>query len=161
MVFTDRRVLNRSFPPSFFRLAHRCCGVRGSIRSWLSEVLLSVMAIFVASLFFAGTVQARTYSEELDVVALSALPVQAQSTYRLILAGGPFKYRHKDGSVFGNREQRLPKKYRGYYLEYTVETPGSSDRGARRIICGGRQPTTPDVCYYTQDHYASFRRIAP
>lgn len=94
-------------------------------------------------------------------VSLSALPAEAQDTHKRILAGGPFRYPGKDGSVFGNRERQLPRQARGYYKEYTVPTPGSRDRGARRIICGGREPTTPDVCYYTQDHYASFRRIAP
>lgn len=108
----------------------------------------------------SGTVDARTRSDVVDVVAWGELPVQAQSTYRLILSGGPFRYSHKDGSVFGNRERLLPRMARGYYREYTVETPGSADRGARRIVCGGRQPTSPDACYYTQDHYASFRRIA-
>ena len=91
-------------------------------------------------------------------VALAELPVQAQHTHRLILSGGPFPYR-KDGSVFFNRERRLPLHPRGYYREYTVKTPGSRDRGARRIVCGGEQPTRPEGCYYTADHYTSFQRI--
>lgn len=91
-------------------------------------------------------------------VALADLPPQARATHRLILQGGPFPYR-KDGTVFFNRERRLPPKPRGHYREYTVETPGSRDRGARRIVCGGDPPERPDVCYYTADHYASFRRI--
>lgn len=93
-------------------------------------------------------------------VALSELPKEAQTTERLIRAGGPFPYR-KDGSVFGNRERLLPQQRRGHYREYTVDTPGSRDRGARRIVCGGTPPTRPEACYYTDDHYASFRRIAP
>jgi ribonuclease T1 len=93
------------------------------------------------------------------VVTLGDLPVQAQQTHELIHAGGPFPYA-KDGSVFGNRERRLPLQVRGYYREYTVVTPGARNRGARRIVCGGHQPKTPDVCYYTQDHYASFSRIS-
>lgn len=92
------------------------------------------------------------------VVPLSALPAQAQATERRIRAGGPFPYA-KDGSVFGNRERLLPRERRGFYREYTVETPGLRHRGARRIVCGGRQPTEPEACYYTDDHYASFRRI--
>jgi ribonuclease T1 len=126
---------------------------------WVSVVAV----VFGLTLWFgAGTVDARKRSEDIvSVVALGELPPQAQSTYRLILSGGPFRYRHKDGTVFGNRERLLPRMARGYYREYTVETPGSDDRGARRIVCGGHQPTTPDACYYTQDHYASFRRIAP
>lgn len=91
------------------------------------------------------------------VVALSELPPQGRSTYALIQKGGPFPY-EKDGVVFGNRERQLPGRNRGYYREYTVATPGVRHRGARRIVCGG-QARTPDVCYYTSDHYASFRRI--
>ena len=78
---------------------------------------------------------------------------------RLIRTGGPFPY-FKDGTVFGNRERVLPRRERGFYREYTVRTPGARDRGARRIICGGRQPTEPESCFYTADHYASFQRIA-
>lgn len=92
------------------------------------------------------------------VVALAALPPQAQQTHRLILNGGPFPYA-KDGTVFQNRERRLPLAPRGMYREYTVKTPGARDRGARRIVCGGLQPTQPQDCYYTADHYTSFRRI--
>ena len=94
-----------------------------------------------------------------ETVALAELPVQGQRTYGAILSGGPFRY-EKDGSVFGNRERLLPRERRGHYREYTVETPGSRDRGARRIVCGGER-TTPSVCWYTADHYASFRRIVP
>jgi ribonuclease T1 len=94
----------------------------------------------------------------LTTVALAQLPPEAQSTDRLIRAGGPFPY-EKDGTVFGNRERVLPAQARGYYREYTVPTPGAKNRGARRIVCGGRQRSAPDACYYTGDHYASFRRI--
>ena len=90
-------------------------------------------------------------------ISVAQLPDQGRETYRRIHYGGPFPY-DKDGSVFGNRERLLPAKARGHYREYTVRTPGSRDRGARRIVCGG-PPRTPDVCYYTSDHYASFRRI--
>ncbi len=90
-------------------------------------------------------------------VRLAELPKQGKETYELIRQGGPFPY-DKDGTVFGNRERLLPAHKRGYYREYTVKTPGSRDRGARRIVCGG-QPRTPDACYYTADHYASFRKI--
>ena len=93
-------------------------------------------------------------------VALAALPPEARTTYRLIHAGGPFPYR-KDGTVFGNRERLLPPMARGHYREYTVTTPGAPDRGARRIVCGGSPPAAPSHCYYTADHYNSFRRIVP
>lgn len=92
-------------------------------------------------------------------VALTDLPLEGQRTYALILQGGPFPY-DKDGVVFGNRERRLPPHPRGYYREYTVRTPGLKSRGARRIACGGA-PKAPEVCYYSDDHYASFRRIVP
>ena len=94
-----------------------------------------------------------------DTVALAQLPVQGQDMMKLIYAGGPFKF-DKDGVVFGNRERILPAKNRGFYREYTVKTPGERTRGARRIVCGGLQPTAPEACYYTDDHYASFRKIA-
>ncbi|MFN7855806.1 MAG: ribonuclease domain-containing protein [Acidovorax sp.] len=90
-------------------------------------------------------------------ITLAELPPQGRATYALIHEGGPFPY-EKDGTVFGNRERLLPSKQRGYYREYTVKTPGARNRGARRIVCGG-QPRVPDVCYYTSDHYASFREI--
>jgi ribonuclease T1 len=90
-------------------------------------------------------------------VHVTELPHQGRETYELIRLGGPFPY-DKDGTVFGNRERLLPTEKRGYYREYTVKTPGSRDRGARRIVCGG-PPRTPHACYYTADHYASFRKI--
>ena len=95
----------------------------------------------------------------LSSIALADLPAQGRATYALIHEGGPFPY-EKDGTVFGNRERILPAQKRGYYREYTVKTPGSRDRGTRRIICGG-PATMPDDCYYTADHYASFRKIVP
>ena len=68
---------------------------------------------------------------------------------------GPYAHR-QDDTVFGNRERLLPARSRGYYHEYTVETPGAGNRGARRIIAGGRPPIE---FFYTDDHYQSFRRI--
>jgi ribonuclease T1 len=115
--------------------------------------------MIVLSAIAGGGSQARKPVEETATVAVSALPAEAQQTHRLIRAGGPFPY-SKDGSVFGNRERLLPRRERGYYREYTVRTPGSRDRGARRIVCGGSPPIRPEACYYTDDHYASFRLIA-
>ncbi|WP_087048985.1 ribonuclease domain-containing protein [Caballeronia ptereochthonis] len=97
-------------------------------------------------------------ADGLPAVQIAQLPRQAVATLRLIEAGGPFPY-EKDGVVFGNRERLLPRRPRGYYHEYTVSTPRSRDRGARRIICGGPKRQIDD-CYYTDDHYASFKRIA-
>jgi ribonuclease T1 len=102
---------------------------------------------------------ARTASDALPEVALAALPVEAQHVYGQIRSGGPFAY-DRDGVVFGNREKLLPPRPHAYYHEYTVRTPGVKNRGARRLICGGPK-TAPDDCYYTDDHYQSFRRIRP
>lgn len=95
-----------------------------------------------------------------QTIGLTELPKQGRETYEKILKGGPFEY-DKDGTVFGNRERSLPAQKRGYYREYTVKTPYARTRGAKRIVCGGSQPTTPEACYYSDDHYASFKRIAP
>ncbi len=86
------------------------------------------------------------------------LPREGQTTYQNIRKGSPFPF-EKDGTVFGNRERLLPREARGFYREYTVRTPGVRHRGARRIVCGGPVPTEPNACYYTEDHYASFRLI--
>jgi ribonuclease T1 len=88
-------------------------------------------------------------------VAVDALPPEARTTLRRIDSGGPFPYT-KDGATFENRERRLPAKPSGYYREYTVETPGSPDRGARRIVAGRSGER-----YYTADHYGSFRLVVP
>ena len=85
---------------------------------------------------------------------ITALPLEAQQTLRLIKRGGPYPYL-RDGAVFGNYERMLPPRDRGYYREYTVPTPGTRDRGARRIVVGAGAEY-----YYTDDHYRTFRRIA-
>ncbi|MGX9296603.1 ribonuclease domain-containing protein [Tsukamurella paurometabola] len=92
----------------------------------------------------------------LPTCALSSLPAEATDTVDLIHQGGPFPYPRNDGVVFQNREGILPAKASGYYHEYTVPTPGSSTRGARRIVTGGTPLTSPPDWYYTGDHYASF-----
>ncbi len=91
----------------------------------------------------------------LPVVTRDQLPPQARETLALIEQGGPFPYR-QDGSIFQNRERLLPGKPAGYYREYTVVTPGSPDRGARRIVMGDA-----GEIYYTADHYRSFARVLP
>lgn len=129
--------------------------------AWPSWRRLGLAVSLVATLASGVSVHAKPSADtKQDTVALADLPREAQNTHRLVLAGGPFPY-DKDGTVFGNRERLLPTKARGYYREYTVKTPGSRDRGARRLVCGGKPPTTPDACYYTDDHYNSFRRVTP
>ncbi|WP_405045114.1 ribonuclease [Paraburkholderia sp.] len=90
-------------------------------------------------------------------VSVGALPREAVATLGLIGEGGPYPY-EKDGVVFGNFERQLPHHRRGFYHEYTVPTPHAHNRGARRIVCGGPLRRT-DNCYYSDDHYASFKRI--
>jgi ribonuclease T1 len=91
-------------------------------------------------------------------VTQAQLPAEAAETLRLIKAGGPFPF-GEDGVLFRNSAGLLPQHPRGYYHAYTVRTPGSADRGLRRIVCGGPRRQTRD-CYYTDDYYASFKRIA-
>ncbi len=119
----------------------------------------ALTGVFLAAMF-SGPAIARTLPEPAPTAAsvrLSELPRQGRETIELIRQGGPFPF-EKDGAVFGNRERQLPLQTRGYYREYTVKTPGSRDRGARRIVCGG-PVRTPHACFYTADHYASFRQI--
>jgi len=87
----------------------------------------------------------------LPTKTLSSLPAEAGRTYQLIKSNGPFPYPRNDGVTFQNREKRLPAKKPDYYREYTVPTPGSEDRGARRLVTGQQQEL-----YYTGDHYESF-----
>ena len=86
-------------------------------------------------------------------IPAAELPREARQTLALIRKGGPYPYA-KDGTIFGNREARLPRQKRGYYREYTVRTPGERTRGARRIVAG-----RAGDFWYTDDHYATFRRI--
>jgi ribonuclease T1 len=91
-------------------------------------------------------------------ISAAELPREGRDVLERIRAGGPFPY-ERDGVAFGNREGLLPARPSGYYREYTVPTPGLKTRGARRIVCGGPR-RTPDACFYTNDHYRSFRRIS-
>ncbi|MFG2494089.1 ribonuclease domain-containing protein [Streptomyces caniferus] len=93
------------------------------------------------------------WAQGMPAVPVGALPPQARTTLRLIDDGGPFPY-PQDGTVFGNRERLLPRQPRGHHHEYTVPTPGSPDRGARRLVTGRSQET-----YYTDDHYRTFKAV--
>ena len=116
-----------------------------------------LVALVVALAAGAVPIAARDAPGRLDEIDVAALPAEAREVLARIHAGGPFRY-ERDGVTFGNREHALPARRRGYYHEYTVATPGERTRGARRLVCGGPRKA-PEVCYYTDDHYATFRRI--
>ena len=119
-------------------------------------------AVLMGFILLACTflVQARSPQEvQLQTTLLvTDLPREGQTTSQNLRKGSPFPF-EKDGTVLGHRERLLPREARGFYREYTVRTPGVRHRGARRIVCGGPVPTEPNACYYTEDHYASFRLI--
>jgi ribonuclease T1 len=134
--------------------------------SWGGQSRVAALAAVAAVLLLAlsglfGTIQVQAKgpaASQTATITVSQLPAQGQAMMTLIYQGGPFKY-DKDGTVFGNRERLLPAQQRGYYREYTVQTPGERSRGARRLVCGGQRPAAPDACFYTDDHYASFRQV--
>ena len=127
--------------------------------------IIAVAIYFFADLkssFFADGTQAttisQTSSEQISSSNITVITGDAQidNTIALIQQGGPFPYPHKDGTTFYNREGKLPVQSQGYYREYTVPTPGVSDRGARRIVTGSHPPT---FYYLTVDHYDSFKKL--
>ncbi|MFK4864026.1 ribonuclease domain-containing protein [Streptomyces sp. CSMPJR101] len=111
-------------------------------------------AALLSALLVGGTVSATPAAAAVGSICQSALPSQAHDTLDLIEQGGPFPF-EQDGTVFQNREAILPSRSTGYYHEYTVITPGSDTRGARRVVTGEE----PQEDYYTADHYASFDLI--
>ena len=124
----------------------------------------ATIVVLLVAIAVAWAVSERTTAPEHATIAPTVatssgwpafLPAEAQHTLRRIESGGPFEYR-QDGAVFQNRERRLPHQAHGYYREYTVDTPGAGDRGARRIVSGGDPPVE---YFYTDDHYRSFRRF--
>jgi ribonuclease T1 len=130
-------------------------------KSWWSSRLSLALAVLLACAAGGAPARESPAPGVVGEIAVSDLPPQARETLALIRKGGPFPYR-KDGTIFQNREKRLPLRPRGYYREYTVRTPGSRDRGARRIVAGsgaGGDPAASGEYYYTADHYETFRRI--
>lgn len=128
------------------------------MRSAMRLCVLFVAALIAGAVFDPHAALARgSAAGELvrpaTAVTVADLPPEARLTLGLIKRGGPFAY-ERDGVVFGNLEKLLPLRERGYYREYTVRTPGISSRGARRIVVGREGES-----YYTDDHYARFRRI--
>jgi ribonuclease T1 len=121
--------------------------------SWRAAML--VIVAFVACL--ASPLATAKTSSAAAEIRIDALPAEAREALERIRTGGPLSY-ERDGVVFGNREHLLPERARGYYHEYTVKTPGVRSRGARRIVCGGAIASTSE-CYYSNNHYRSFKRI--
>jgi ribonuclease T1 len=123
----------------------------------MSRMLRLMWIILAATLWLPfesqGALPIQGGQEALSIIAVAELPVEARDAFRTIKQGGPFAY-PRDGVVFNNFEQVLPEHKRGYYHEYTVATPGANNRGVRRIVCG----PLPE-CYYTADHYQTFKRI--
>ena len=114
-------------------------------------------ALAVSSVAWAREAPQSAVGAVAGTIEQAQLPHEAVDTLSLIAAGGPYPYA-KDGVVFGNFERLLPSHRRGYYHEYTVPTPRAKNRGARRIVCGGPLRRT-DNCFYSDDHYTSFKRI--
>jgi ribonuclease T1 len=132
-------------------------GSRGRITLALLGLLVLVLAGWVVrEQIDVSPAPPAAGQSTLPVRPLSTLPAEAATTWRLIERGGPFPYPRDDGSVFDNREKLLPRKESGYYHEYTVRTPGSGDRGARRLITGSGHEL-----YYTGDHYKTFVAVDP
>lgn len=128
------------FPPHLTRI-----GAAGALLS----------ALVVGGTASANAADTYPYSAaSIGSVCYGELPSQAHTTLDLIDQGGPYPH-DQDGTVFDNRESVLPEQSTGYYHEYTVETPGSPTRGAKRIVTG--EETKED--YYTADHYATFDRV--
>lgn len=119
----------------------------------LRLIWIVLAAMLWSPLLSQGAQPLQGGQESLSVIRVAELPVQARETLLAIKQGGPFAY-PRDGVVFNNFEQVLPKRQRGYYHEYTVVTPGESNRGVRRIISGAAHEY-----YYTTDHYQTFKRI--
>ena len=123
-----------------------------TLRHWL------IAGCATALMLIAPTTSARAVACAVgQSITTQDLPKQGRDTLALIASGGPF-LSDRDGSSFSNRERVLPKAQRGFYREYTVRTPGMKNRGARRIVCGGDQREL-ETCYYSDDHYQSFKCI--
>ena len=128
--------------------------MRPGSRGRITLALLGLIVLVLAGWFVRE--QITDSAQVLPVRPLSTLPAEAATTWHLIERGGPFPYPRDDGAVYQNREKLLPGKGSGYYHEYTVRTPGSADRGTRRLVTGAGHEL-----YYTDDHYQSFVVVDP
>ncbi|MFJ3719337.1 ribonuclease domain-containing protein [Streptomyces sp. NPDC090057] len=150
-------LLPRFVPPALPRLLLRAGGRR--VPAVLAGALLALAVLLTGCSGTDGagpagaSASAPEWARGMATVQESRLPAEARRTLALIDRGGPYPYA-RDGVVFGNFEGHLPRQPRGYYHEYTVPTPGSADRGARRLVTGRDGET-----YYTDDHYNSFRAV--
>ena len=135
-------------------------------------MIRAVLGLLLAALALAGCQAAPSSAQPASSPPASAaagavpvctkeLPPEAREVVEDVEAGGPYEYPRNDGVTFGNREGLLPDEDRGYYREFTVRTPGESDRGARRIVTGGPDERDPEHWYYTDDHYESFCEFTP
>jgi ribonuclease T1 len=106
----------------------------------LTGLVLAALSTGAQGFEWPGREASGSAKQQQSTIALTELPTEGRRTY--------------------NRERLLPRESRGHYREYTVETPGARNRGARRIVCGGER-VAPAACWYSADHYASFRRIVP
>lgn len=136
-------MINRA--TAIFRLGRIIPATFGDV-AWLAFLLVMMPVLANADDFAVS-------SSLSQIIAVTELPAEARDTLQVIKQGGPFAY-PRDGVMFKNYERILPKQPRGYYREYTVKTPGARNRGARRIVCG----PLPE-CYYSPDHYRTFKRI--
>jgi ribonuclease T1 len=133
------------------------CNKDGSHTTTQDAGASASQASAASSVMAASAVQEQGTPGAVGSVTRAQLPGEAAETLRLIKAGGPFPF-GEDGVLFRNSAGLLAQHPRGYYHAYTVKTPGAADRGQRRIVCGGPRKQTGD-CYYTDDYYASFKRI--
>ncbi len=129
--------------------------MRSATLRWYAFLGAAIVAAVLAGFTSAARSDATPSAAKSGVpeIAASDLPREAREVLKLVRQGGPFPY-ERDGTVFGNYEKLLPLRERGYYREYTVKTPGTQNRGARRLVSG-----KSGELYYTDDHYKSFRRI--
>ena len=130
--------------------------MKAGSRGRITLALLGLLVLVLAGWFIRDQVTEAPAPAALPVRPLSTLPAEATTTWHLIERGGPFPFPRDDGTVYQNREKLLPGKASGYYHEYTVRTPGSPDRGTRRLITGAGHEL-----YYTEDHYKSFVVVDP
>ena len=125
------------------------------ITKTLKTYVIAALALAALAVYFNPT-HVSQHLAVADVLSVAQLPPQARQVWQAIQTNGPFAYPKKDGEFFGNFEQKLPSKPRGFYRSYTVPTKSLAHRGPKRLVAGGRSKTKPDVLYYTDDHYKSF-----